>query len=467
MVSHSEVKLMKRKIVLIVLLLMSVSVSYALEVKSPYLVKTQWGTTNTQWSQFQYLDNGKVKSTPLYWYWTNFTYVNVSKIYSTPYYSEVNTTYATFVAHKTSWVDIKRMIREYKNRAFTEVMVTANSSGNLVAMFPNFPITANGEFILVPGLSEPKVTYKGDATDTNWPSVIGQSAAGNMADNYVLMYDRGKSTTLLIMSKKLYGMTSYDLGNRWQTYFAMWKFQNVVPGKTYSFEYWLTPIHIGYNDDIATIKKKAGNLAHQALCTPVVVNRSITRGYDYTAYEVSYRFEKEKNDWGIDPFTDSPYNYLGEKVNDTGACAIYLPKGAIAMSGKDGLPAVFASTGKNAIGMYFKDSINGPRGKHDMWFANESAGGGFYIKKSGLKDGGVIKVYYMVPSKAVVESMNVTIPETSAVLSEAALGKGGYKLIVADEGYVKFAKEMILVSVLALLAGIAAVVWVAVHKRMR
>ena len=156
-----------------------------------------------------------------------------------------------------------------------------------------------------------------------------------------------------------------------------------------------------------------------------------------------YRFEREENEWGIDPFVDSPYNYHGAKVNDTSVCAIYLPEEAIAIAGEEGLPAVFNSTGENAIGMYFRDSINGPRGKRDNWFGNESAGGGFYVKKSGLKRGDIVKVYYMLPAEPVVESMNVTIPKTEKAVSKAALGKGGYKLIVADEEYVRFARKMV------------------------
>jgi len=93
----------------------------------------------------------------------------------------------------------------------------------------------------------------------------------------------------------------------------------------------------------------------------VVVNQTITRGYDYVVYEVWHRFDREENEWGIDPFADSPYNY----------------QGAIAVAGEEGLPAVFNSTGENAIGMYFRDSINGPRGKRDNWFGNESWGEGF------------------------------------------------------------------------------------------
>ncbi len=455
---------MCRNIIIVFLVFMlSVIGVYAIEAKSPSEIITQWGTTVAHWSKFEYLDDGKIR--PLvYWYRKNFVHVNVSKPYSGPYYSEINTTYATFVADNTSWVEIKRRIREYKLRAFTEVLVTARSSSELVAMYPNFPTLGEGKFILVPGLHEPKTTYKGDGTDKRWPDVVEPAAASGVKDNYVLIYDMGKTTTLLIISKKLYGMTSNDLGDRWRTYFAMWKFKNVMPEKTYSFKYWLTPIHISYSDDIATIKKKASTLAHEALCTPVVVNRTVRRGYNYVAYEVWYRFEKEENDWDIDPFSDSPYNYQGAKVNDTSVCAIYLPEGAIAIAGEEGLPAVFNSTGESAIGMYFRDSINGPRGKHDMWFGNESAGGGFYVKKSGLKRGDVVKVYYMLPAEPVVESMNVTIPKTEKAVSKAALGKGGYRLIVADEEYVRFAMKMVIASVLALIAGVAAVVYAGLRR---
>ena len=99
-----------------------------------------------------------------------------------------------------------------------------------------------------------------------------------------------------------------------------------------------------------------------------------------------------------------------------------------------------------------------------MWFGNESAGGGFYVKKSGLKRGDIVKVYYMVPAEPVVESMNVTIPKTEKVVSEAVLGKGGYRLIVADEEYVGFARKMIIASLVALLAGVAVVVYAGLRK---
>jgi len=145
-------------------------------------------------------------------------------------------------------------------------------------------------------------------------------------------------------------------------------------------------------------------------------------------------------------------------------CAIYLPEGAIAIAGEEGLPVVFNSTGESAIGMYFRDSINGPRGKHDMWFGNESCRGGFYVKKSGLKRGDIVKVYYMLPAEAVVESMNITIPKTEEVVSNAVFGKGGYRLIVADEEYVRFARKMVVASVVALLVGVAAVVYAGLRR---
>lgn len=54
---------------------------------------------------------------------------------------------------------------------------------------------------------------------------------------------------------------------------------------------------------------------------------------------------------------------------------------------KEGLLAVFASTGENAIGIYFKDSINGWKGKHDIGGSGMGVLGRFYVKKCGLKRG--------------------------------------------------------------------------------
>ncbi len=52
----------------------------------------------------------------------------------------------------------------------------------------------------------------------------------------------------------------------------------------------------------------------------------------------------------------------------------------------------------------------------------------------------------MLPAEPVVESMNVTIPKTEKAVSKAVLGKGGYRLIVADEEYVRFARKMVVAS---------------------
>jgi len=45
----------------------------------------------------------------------------------------------------------------------------------------------------------------------------------------------------------------------------------------------------------------------------------------------------------------------------------------------------------------------------------------------------------MLPAEAVVEIMNVTMPKTGEAVSKAVAGKEGYKLIVVDEEYVRFA----------------------------
>ena len=60
--------------------------------------------------------------------------------------------------------------------------------------------------------------------------------------------------------------------------------------------------------------------------------------------------------------------------------------------------------------------------------------------------------------------MNVTIPKPERAVSEAVLGKGGYRVIVADEEYVRFAGKMVVASVLALIAGVAAVVYAGVRR---
>jgi len=71
----------------------------------------------------------------------------------------------------------------------------------------------------------------------------------------------------------------------------------------------------------------------------------------------------------------------------------------------------------------------------------------------------------MLPAEPVVESMNVAIPKTEEAASEAVWGKGGYKLIVADEEYVRFARKMVMVSVVAIIAGVVvAVVYAGLRK---
>jgi len=60
--------------------------------------------------------------------------------------------------------------------------------------------------------------------------------------------------------------------------------------------------------------------------------------------------------------------------------------------------------------------------------------------------------------------MNITIPKTKKVLSKAVLGKEDYRLIVADEEYVRFARKMVIASFVALLVGVAVVVYAGVKR---
>ncbi len=185
------------------------------------------------------------------------------------------------------------------------------------------------------------------------------------------------------------------------------------------------------------IKAKARDLAHEALCKPVEIEHKITRGYNYYLHEVYYGFEKEENEWNIDPFKESPHNKRLEIVNDTSVCAIYLPENAMAYGEK---PAVINSTGENAIGLYFRDSINGIR-SFDNWFGNRTAGGGFYVKKKALKD--VVRVTYITPAEPLIESENVEIPKIVPPI-KSKRGNETYSIILVDkeamEEYMRFSK---------------------------
>ncbi len=417
----------------------------ALETTNGRWIKTKWGITDAHWAKFEYIENGKIKGTPLYWYWDtkNFT-IDVSPINFADDYSEINVTYKVFVREAKAHVEIFRNVKEYRYKPFTEVTVSAKSDKALVAMYPNFPSYAKGDFILAPDVAESKSTKIGDKTDGRWPLIVNY----NTKDNYALIYTPNETTTLVITNKS-FAMTSWDKGDHWKWYFMMWKFSDVQPNKIYTYKYWLTPINISENDIMETIKAKASDLAHEALVKAVKIYENKTRGYDYWLYEVWYKFDYEPNDWNINPFKLSPHDSEGRLVNDTCLAAIYLPENAIAVNGPEGYPAVF-SDGRPAIGLYFRDSINGPRG-NDLWFGNESCGGGFYLKKfDPTKD--IIKVYYIVPAEPLIESYPVKVKGLN--VTERT------RLIVVNESYFAFLNQIFILAVIFLIAILA----IAIHS---
>lgn len=427
-------------IIITIILFITLKMVQALEIQGPRLIKTKWGTTDAHWSRFEYFSKDGKKVTPLYWY-KDYLNVSVSEIYSTEEYNEVNVIYITYVKEADVWVRISRSIREYKLRPYTEVTVKASSTGFLAAIEPNFPSLVRGKYFLAPDYGKP-LSAEESKMDGKWPLVL----KSDISNNWVLIYDKNKTSTLLITNKKFKGVTSWDRGDYWQWYFAMWRFEDVKPNETYTFKYWLTPIRISANDSVRVIKMKASDLAHEALVRPVKIYENVTRGYDYWLHEVWYKFEKVENEWGLDPFRISPHNSKGGIVKDTCVATIYLPENAIAVNGPEGYPAVFSS-GRLAIGLYFKDSINGPRGS-DLWFGNESCGGGFYLKKFN-PDKEIVKVYYITPAEPMVNNAAIKIP-IGLNLSEIKEHSGNIRVLVADGEYLKFARVVVLVSMVLL-----------------
>lgn len=439
-----------KKIFIILLVLLLVQPVLALENYNGITIKTKWGIVGlpeANWAVFEYFEEGKIKSTHLYWYHLNFT-TNISKINETNDFRELNIMHKTFISEISCWVDINISVKEYKTKPFTEVIIRSSSSRELFSMLPNFGTRANGRFIIAPGVIENKETKFGDGTDNTWPLVVDKPTS----DNYALIYTPNCTTTLFI-TNKIFTMTSWDKGDHWENYFTMWRFEDVKPNKSYTHTYWITPINIAVNDSTERIKAKASDLAHEALVKTIKIYENITRGHDYWFNEIWYKFEKVDNEWGIDPFKVSPHNSKGEIVEDACVVAIYLPENAIAVSGPEGYPVVFNSTGKTAIGLYFKDSINGARG-NDLWFGNYSAGGGFYLKKFDPEKE-IVKVYYITPAEPLIKSAPVEIPENPE-LREVVKGPERVRILVASEDYIEFAKIVVLIAILLLTATVIA-----------
>jgi len=438
----------RKKYLGVLVLFIALVIQPALALTSTqYTIETEWGDTQAGWARFGYVENENLNLTPLYWY-RDFIYQNVSKISIKEDYNEVNIMYRTLINETESWIEISRTIKEYRHKPFTEVTVTTRCDNELAIAFPNFATVAKGQIFLAPGVAEPRITKIGDGTDEKWPAVISPEDAANLEDNYALIYTRGEKSTLLITNKRFYGMTSWDKGDYWEWYFAMWAFDNLQPDKNYTYKYWLAPVYITEKDiTMERIKAKASDLAREALVKPVKLHEEKTKGHDYWLYEVWYTFEYETNDWGLNPLECSPHNAKGEMVNASCLAAIYLPKNAIAVKGEEGYPAVFRS-GEPAVGLYFKDSINGARG-NDLWFGeeNESAGGGFYLKKFESAEE-IVKVHYIVPVET--PGLNIT---------------GQTKLIIAGESYLNFSKTVFYISLALLTIALLVSLYVVIRRK--
>jgi len=395
------------------LLLLLPTTSIAIDVKSYENIETKWGDTEARWSKFEYLDGPTSESTPLYWY-HDYNSIKIGEKNITESFEQLNITYSTILQENGAVVFINKNIKEYKLKPYTEFSIDSVSDTYLPSMQPNFRPVSEGKYLLFPEYIKPA---SAENSKKGWEELIPEEFNRvNPADNWILIYDENKNNTLLVTNKKLDGLTSYSDEITWKYYFAKWKFEDVYPGKVFNYRYWLTPITITENDTVTTIKAKASDKAHEALVKSVKIFENKTRGYDYWLYEEWYKFSYVENEWCINPFKTSPHNLDCLEINDACVAAIYLPENATAVNGPEGYPVVF-DNGKDAVGLYFKDSIIGPRMNNDKWFGNESAGGGFYLKKFRPEEH-IVKIYYKIPAEPIkkqpiLKNANVEIPKTS------------------------------------------------------
>lgn len=410
-------------IAITLLFLLLPTISTAIDVESYENIGTKWGDTEARWSKFEYLDGQTSESTSTYWY-HNYDSIKIGQKNITECFEQLNITYSTTLQENGAVVSINKNIIEYKLKPYTEFSIDSVSDTYLPSMQPNFRAVSEGKFLLFPEYVKPA---SAENSEEDWKELIPKEFNRfNPVDNWILIYDENMNSTLLIFNKKLDGLTSYSNGKTWKYYFAKWKFEEVYPAKFYNYKYWLTPISIEKNDTVSTIKAKASDKAHEVLVKSVKIFENKTRGYDYWLYEEWYVFSQVENEWGINPFRTSPHNFKGFEEIDACIATIYLPENATAVKGPEGYPVVF-NNGKDAVGLYFKDSIIGPRMKKDKWFGNESAGGGFYLKKF-RPEGQIIKIYYKIPAepikkRSILENAEVEIPKISLLSKNESYGE--------------------------------------------
>ena len=385
-----------------------------------------------------YMDDGNLRKKTIFLSKQNYT-THVNKNYGSILYNVLIPEIGRFKVNLT--------VFEHESYVEASVKIEELAEFEEIEIGLGFPNT-KGYIFLAPGIYENEWKVMKTAKKRR-VDIITSAEAPNLEDNYISIYELINRSNLFIFQKKISLATISEEKFYWSYPYFRWRFKKDDFKKhKVSFRFWIKKVKI-YDEKIS--KKAFKELAHEALCKPVEIEHKITRGYNYYLHEVYYRFEKEENEWNIDPFKDSPHNKRLEIVNDTSVCAVYLPENAMAYGEK---PAVINSTGENAIGLYFRDSINGIR-SFDNWFGNRTAGGGFYVKKKALKD--VVRVTYITPAEPLIESENIEIPKIVPPI-KSKRGNESYSIILIDkeamEEYTRFSKIFAVASFIVLIAAL-------------
>lgn len=406
-------------------------VSGSLNVEG-YSVSSDMGSIDFTWSKFEYAYNNSTVEKTIWYKDYNTTFSNISDFED---YSEANFYFKTYL--NKSEIETSRYIRQSADSPFIEIETILVSNKSLLSAEPNFRISdVSGNSFIFP--DESKIIPSNEKGE-KWVKVVNNLTN----DNYFILFDeKNKKELILIFDSNIQYATSLEKDNRWENIFISKKFENIVSGKKYSFKIWITQINVSDTDIINNAKLTAADLSAEALIKPSIIFENKSRGYNYWIHEVHYKFDFIENEWGINPFKKSPHDQNGTIINNTCLATIYYPEDAISYNGPNGYPVFFNSTGESAIGLYFKDSITGPR-KNDSWFYNKSSGGGFYLKKFNNSDDIVI-LYFITPAEPMIESYPVEIPWLGQEES--------FKLIMVDESYFELSKMVFYVAVIILSA---------------
>jgi len=423
---------------LVLRLLLTLAILINLEVASgsliieDYSVLSDVGSIDFTWSKFEYAYNNSTVEKTI-WY-KDYTIIDSNISYFKDY-SEANFYFKTYL--NKSEIKISRYVGQSTNSPFIEIETILESNRTLLSAEPNLRISdVSGTLFISPDNENFAPNKEGEG---KWIKVVNNLTAGN----YFILFDKkNKKEIILIFDSNIQYATSLNKENRWENIFISKKFEDIVPGKKYSFKIWLAQFNLSDQKIETDVNLISKDLSKEALVKSSIIFENKSRGYNYWLHEIHYKFYIMENEWGINPFKISPHDKNGTIINDTCLATIYLPADAIAYNGPNGYPVFFNSSGESAIGLYFKDSVTGPR-KNDSWFYNKSSGGGFYLKKFNYSEDTVI-LYYITPAEPMVESYPIEIPW---------LGKEeNFKLIMVDENYFELSKMVFYVAVIILSA---------------